>query len=228
MDFNNSKTKINLAKSYAAECQAGARYQFMATQAQLEKYTFIKDTMKLIAKNEMAHAKVFYDYILEKSGGNCEVTIEADYPYIDPKLDVSLKEESLVEKEEYEKIYPKFAEVARKEGFKDVAETFELIAGVEKTHAKMLEYLAKHYSEKNIYKHSEKTVFKCSNCGHIAYQTDGWKKCPLCSMDQGAIMIDYSALMESSLGLCSCKETSRISNKSDSKKSPSSAKGKKK
>ena len=228
MDFNNIKTKINLAKSYAAECQAGARYQFMATQAQLEKYTFIKDTMKMIAKNEMAHAKVFYDYILEKGGGNQEVTIEADYPYIDAKLNVSLKKESLVEKEEYEKIYPKFAEIAEKEGFKDIAESFKLITGVEKTHAKMLEYLEKHYSAKDIYKHPEKTVFKCSNCGHIAYQTDGWKKCPLCSMDQGAIMIDYGKIMENSLGLCSSACSSKDSKKSESKKGTGSSKSKKK
>jgi rubrerythrin len=77
MDFNESQTKVNLAKSFAAECQAGARYQFMATQAQMEGLVYVKDTMKMIAKNEMAHAKLFYDYIIEKSG-ECVVDLKAD------------------------------------------------------------------------------------------------------------------------------------------------------
>lgn len=225
MDFNSSKTKTNLAKSYAAECQAGARYQFMATQAQLEKFTYIKDTMKMIAKNEMAHAKVFYDYILEKSGGNCEVDLEADYPYIQPELSVSLQEEAEVERQEFEKIYPKFAEVARKEGFNDIAESFELIAGVEKTHAGILDYLTELYSSKSLYKREQKTLFKCSNCGHIAYQTEGWKKCPLCNMDQGAIMLDYSQVMQECLCGCSgTKSCSSNESKTPTKRPSSSTK----
>ena len=68
MNFNDSRTKVNLARSFAAECQAGARYQFMATMAQSESLVYIKDTMKMIAKNEMAHAKLFYDYIIENGG----------------------------------------------------------------------------------------------------------------------------------------------------------------
>ena len=73
MNFNKSKTKQNLAKAFAAECQAGARYQFMATQAQNEKLIYVKDTMKQIAKNEMAHAKLFYDYIVQNCGEECKV-----------------------------------------------------------------------------------------------------------------------------------------------------------
>ena len=30
VDFNESKTKTNLARAFAGECQAGARYQFIA------------------------------------------------------------------------------------------------------------------------------------------------------------------------------------------------------
>ena len=61
MDFNESVTKINLARSFSAECQAGARYQFMSKMALSDNQKFLSDTMKTLAKNEMAHAKVFYD-----------------------------------------------------------------------------------------------------------------------------------------------------------------------
>ena len=65
MNFLESRTRQNLARAFAAECQAGARYQFMATMAQNEKLFYVKDTMKMLAKNEMAHAKLFYDFIVE-------------------------------------------------------------------------------------------------------------------------------------------------------------------
>ena len=190
MNFNESQTKVNLAKSFAAECQAGARYQFMATQAQNEMLFYIKDTMKMIAKNEMAHAKLFYDYIVEK-GGECKVELEADYPYPDPKLDVSLCAEKKIEQEEFDTIYPEFAKIAREEGFKDIAESFELVANVEKTHAEILDYLCKGYKQNGLYKSKTKRVMKCSNCGHIDFLTQGWSKCPLCSLDKGYIAIDY-------------------------------------
>lgn len=191
MNFNDSETKQNLAKSFAAECQAGARYQFMATQAQNEKLVYIKDTLKLIAKNEMAHAKLFYDYITDKCGEKCEVELSADYPYINPCLGNSLKAESEIEKAEFDTIYPKFAEIARKEGFKDIAESFELVAEVEKSHAEILKKLYKNYTEKTLYKHKQKTLYRCSNCGHLDCETEGWKVCPLCSLEQGYIAIDF-------------------------------------
>ena len=36
MNFQDSKTKENLARSFAAECQEGARYQFMARAPALQ------------------------------------------------------------------------------------------------------------------------------------------------------------------------------------------------
>jgi len=200
MKFNESKTKQNLAKSFAAECQAGARYQFMATQAQNEKLVYIKDTMKMIAKNEMAHAKLFYDYILENCGEKCEVKFEADYPYVCPSLETSLEEEAKIEQEEFEKLYPDFAKTAKDEGFDDIAKSFEEVAKVEKSHSEILKFLTKNYKNNSLYKSRMKKVFKCSNCGHLECETEGWKKCPLCSLEQGYIAIDFSEILQKCAG----------------------------
>lgn len=195
MNFNTSQTKENLAKSFAAECQAGARYQFMATMAQTEMLVYIKDTMKMIAKNEMAHAKLFYDYIVDK-GGECKVQIEADYPYVNSTLESSLCQEMQVEQEEFDTIYPEFARVAREEGFEDIAESFELVARVEKTHAEILKLLCDGYKNKSLYKSRMNRLFKCSNCGHFDYLTENWKECPLCHLGKGYIAIDFSEIFE--------------------------------
>lgn len=198
MNFNESQTRENLAKSFAAECQAGARYQFMATQAQLEQLVYVKDTMKMIAKNEMAHAKLFYDYIVEKSG-ECVVDINADYPYVETNLENSLCAEMQIEQEEYDTLYPEFARVAREEGFKDIAESFELVAKVEKTHANILEIICNGYKKNALYKGKSKRILKCSNCGHIAEKTEGWQECPLCSLNQGYITLDFTEAFENAL-----------------------------
>ena len=198
MNFNESKTKVNLAKSFAAECQAGARYQFMATQAQMEGLVYVKDTMKMIAKNEMAHAKLFYDYIIEKSG-ECVVDLKADYPYVEPSLEKSLCAEMKIEQEEFDTLYPEFARIAKEEGFGDIATSFEQVAKVEQTHAEMLKFLAKHYASNSLYKSKVKRLQKCTNCGHIDELAEGWKKCPICSLEQGNIAIDYSEILQKCL-----------------------------
>lgn len=195
MNFNESQTKVNLARSFAAECQAGARYQFMATMAQNEMLVYIKDTLKMIAKNEMAHAKLFYDYIVE-NGGDCKVRLEADYPYVNATLENSLCMEMQIEQEEFDSIYPEFAKTARDEGFDDIADSFELVARVERTHADMLDLLCEGYKNKSLYKSKTKRLFKCSNCGHFDYLTENWKECPLCSLEKGYIAIDFSSIFE--------------------------------
>ncbi len=191
MNFNESTTKTNLARAFAAECQAGARYQFMSKMALQDQQKFLSDTMKTLAKNEMAHAKVVYDYILKYNGGSAKnIAIEAGYPFDEPALETSLKEESLIELSEAENIYPSFARIAKDEGFVDIARSFTEIAQIESTHHQILKYLADLYETKKMYKRDKPTEWKCSNCGHVEIKKEGWKTCPLCSMPQGYIIID--------------------------------------
>lgn len=191
MDFNESVTKTNLARSFAAECQAGARYQFMSKMALQDQQQFLSDTMKTLAKNEMAHAKIFYDYIIEKSEGNVRnIPIEAGYPFEKAELKNSLIEESKIELAEANNIYPSFARIAKDEGFVDIAKSFEMVANVEATHHRILEYLGNLYKGNKMYKRENPTEWKCSSCGYVNIAKEGFKQCPLCKLPQGYIIID--------------------------------------
>lgn len=196
MNFNDSVTKTNLARSFAAECQAGARYQFMSKMAMQDQQKFISDTLKTLAKNEMAHAKVFYDHILQMSGGNVKnISIEAGYPFEEPELKNSLLEESKIEEAEANNIYPSFARIAKDEGFEDIAKSFDFVAKVEATHHEILKYLSTLYSNGKMYKRKDTTEWKCSNCGHVNLSKEAWKTCPLCNMPQGFVIIDFEKEM---------------------------------
>ena len=80
--FEKSETYKNLARAFAGECQAGARYQFLSKQCLNEGYNFLSNTVKTLAKNEMAHAKTFFDQIVNNSSKVVKnIDIEAGYPF---------------------------------------------------------------------------------------------------------------------------------------------------
>ena len=191
MDFNESVTKQNLARAFSAECQAGARYQFMAKDAKQNSLNYIATIMKQLAKNEMAHAKTFYQYIIDNlTTKNGNVNIEAGYPFKQSELQTSLAASAEIEQYEATNIYPSFAKVARDEGFADIAKSFLQVAEVERIHAQKLEMLAKMYKSKSLYRSQEPKQFECSNCGHTETKKMAWNTCPLCGYPQGYVVIN--------------------------------------
>lgn len=188
MDFNKSKTKELLARAFAAECQDGARYQFMAKAAMSEGFSFISDQLKVLAKNEMAHASRFYDLMLAHCKGKEDnVPIEAGYPFEPPELKESLQTAAEIEEYEAKNIYPQFAKVAKDEGFTDIADAFTLIAKIENTHFVKLQDFAMLYKANKLYSRTQNTIWTCSNCGHQKEGKAAWQTCPVCQYPQGYV-----------------------------------------
>lgn len=191
MDFNESKTKTNLARLFAGECQDGARYQFIAKTAMSEGFSYISDSMKTLAKNEMAHAGVIYDLLSSYGGKNMKnIEISAGYPFESCDLEKGLKACSGAELSQHKNIYPHFSKIARDEGFTDIAEKLELIAEVELEHSQILSVLDKMYNSKKLYKSTHEKNWKCSNCGNEKKSKQAWRECPLCTYPQGYVEID--------------------------------------
>ncbi|MBO7508583.1 MAG: hypothetical protein J6T39_02960, partial [Clostridia bacterium] len=63
INFYESETMKNLAKSFASECMEGAKYQFIAQQCVQKKLNFLQMTFKTLAKHEMSHAKIFWELL---------------------------------------------------------------------------------------------------------------------------------------------------------------------
>ena len=192
MNFSESKTKTNLARSFAGECQAGARYQFIAWKAQQEQKENIKLLFKSLAKNEMAHAKKFWN-LISKHGEKQEKNIEikAGYPFEDGELLDLIKYASNNEKSESTTIYPSFAKIAEDEGFKDVAETFKLVAKVENDHFMTIDALYNKLKSNDLYKCTSPQEWKCVKCGHLHNAKEAFKTCPLCDASQDNVDLTF-------------------------------------
>ncbi len=187
MDFTKTQTYLNLARGFAGECQAGMRYQLTAKAAMSQGYKVLADTIRTIAKNETNHAKVFFQAMLENGGSQDDVLIEAHYPFHAGTLEENLKFAAIDERSEAESLYPEFAEIARKEGFGQIALKFEQTAMVEGNHRIIFEYLYEAFKDGSLYHADRPMLWICSECGYMHTAKDAWNICPLCGASQGEV-----------------------------------------
>ena len=179
-NLKGSETEKNLLKSFAGESQARNRYTFFASVAKKEGYEQIAGIFIETAGNEKEHAEVFFKHLL---GGDVEIT--AMYP----AGKIGDTAENLLaaaegEKLEWGTLYPNFEETAKKEGFKDVAESFEEIAEVEERHEKRFRKLLENVVNGTVFKRDEKVLWKCRNCGYVHLGKEPPQTCPACKHPQ--------------------------------------------
>ena len=187
MQFENTETFKNLARSFAGECQAGMRYQMVAKLAMKENMKTLADAIRTIAKNETLHATQFFNKMIEKTGSRDTVEFDAGYPFHAGTLVEGLKFASMDEKNESEDIYPSFAETAKKEGFEDISALYKMVAEVEKQHKLIFQYLCDSVKNGTLYKSERPLLWICSECGYMHVAEEAWKICPLCKAGQGYV-----------------------------------------
>jgi rubrerythrin len=183
MEFKGSETEKNLLKAFAGESQARNRYTYFSSVAKKEGYEQISALFTETADNEKEHAKIFFKHLGKSEGTPVEIT--ASYP----AGKIGTTKENLLaaakgEKEEWTSLYPNFEKIARKEGFKDVAESFKEIAEVETQHEKRYRKLLKNIEDKKVFKKDKVVRWKCKNCGYIHEGPEAPDECPACKHPQ--------------------------------------------
>ncbi len=130
MQLKGSKTEENLRKAFAGELQAQASYIYFASAAEEAGFEEIADVFLATAENEAEHAKHEFMFLggAEDVRANLALAVEREY-------------------KEATKFYPEAAEVAREEGFAEIADFFHRMSKVEEKHngnfRKLLETLDK-------------------------------------------------------------------------------------
>ena len=169
MNFIGSQTEKNLLAAFAGESQARNRYTFFASVAKKEGYQQIASIFEETAMNEKEHAELFFKHL---KGGTVEIT--ASYPagMIASTAD-NLNAAAEGEKLEWSTLYPNFGDVAEKEGFKDVALTFRMVAKVEVSHERRYNKLLENLKMGKVFKKDAPIKWKCRNCGLVIEGTNG-------------------------------------------------------
>jgi rubrerythrin len=176
MELKGSKTEKNLLKSFAGESQARTRYTFFASVAKKEGYEQISEIFTETAGNEKEHAELFFKYL---KGGDVEIT--ASYPAgVIGTTAENLKAAAEGEKLEWGTLYPDFAEVAEKEGFPAIANTFRMVAQVEAKHELRYRKLLANVKQGKVFKKDKVIKWKCRNCGHVYEGSEAPERCPVC------------------------------------------------
>jgi rubrerythrin len=81
-------------------------------------------------------------------------------------------------------MYPGFAQIARDEGFTEIAETFEAIAVAEKQHEKRYLALKANIEEGRVFSRGEVVTWRCLNCGYLHTGEKAPDKCLACAHPQ--------------------------------------------
>ena len=178
--IKGTETEKNLLKAFAGESQARNRYTYFAGVAKKEGYEQIFNLFIETANNEKEHAKIFFKYL---EGGDLEIT--AAYPagiIKDTKTNLTAAADG--ENLEWTTLYADFGKVARKEGFPEIARSFEEIAKVEKFHEARYRKLVANIAKGEVFKKSVSVKWHCSNCGYVFEGTEAPKECPACKHPQ--------------------------------------------
>ena len=168
-NLKGSKTETNLHTALSGESQAYLRYKWFEAKAKEDGFVEISRIFAETADNEREHAEIWFKFL----GG---------WSSTENNLNAAAGGEHF----EWSTMYAEFAREAREEGFEPIAEIFDRIASVEKSHEeRYVSYLDQVRKGEVFTSDSSSTKWICLNCGYVVVAKEAPKICPACSHPQG-------------------------------------------
>jgi rubrerythrin len=179
--LKGSQTEKNLLAAFAGESQARNRYTYYADAAKEEGLEQIAAIFLETADNEKEHAEIFFKLL---QGG--DIAIAAAYPsHFSEQTLPNLEAAAAGERAEWTMIYQNFAQVAKDEGFGDVATAFSEVAKVEKWHEKRYRALIDNVQGNKVFQKDQVVTWHCRNCGYVLQGKAAPMFCAACKAPQG-------------------------------------------
>ncbi|MGA3051513.1 MAG: rubrerythrin [Chitinispirillaceae bacterium] len=187
--IKGTRTEKNLLAAFAGESQARNRYSYAASAARKEGYEQVAAIFLETAEQEKQHAKRFFRFL---EGGMVEIS--AAYPAGTIASTVeNLRAAAAGEHEEHTELYPKFARIAKEEGFPQAASQFTLTAKAEAHHEERYRMLLANLETGSVFRKSSNTKWICRECGYVHEGPEAPGKCPCCDHPQAF----YQVLVDS-------------------------------
>ena len=165
MNLKGTKTEANLAAAFAGESQARNKYTYYASKAKKDGYEQIAQLFLETAENEKEHAKLWFKLLNGGIGTTAENLLDA----------------AEGEKYEWVDMYAQMAKDAREEGFEQIANLFEGVAAIEKTHEERYRKLLANVEGGLVFSRDGDMIWECGNCGHIHIGKAAPEVCPVCA-----------------------------------------------
>ena len=140
--YAGTQTEKNLMAAFSGESEARNKYTYFASKAKKEGYEQIAALFLKTADNEKEHAKLWFKE-LNGIGDTAE----------------NLKSAAEGENYEWTDMYAGFAETAEKEGFKELAAKFRLVAAIEKHHEERYRKLLQNVETLQVFEKSEVKIW---------------------------------------------------------------------
>jgi len=173
-NLKGTKTEQNLLEAFAGESMARNKYTYFASKAKKDGYVQIAELFEDTANNEKEHAKIWFKLL---EGGSIKGTAE------------NLLAAAEGENGEWTDMYARMAREAREEGFEDIAQKFEMVAAIEKTHEERYRKLLANVEGGLVFSRDGDMIWECSNCGHLHIGQKAPEVCPVCAHPQSYFAI---------------------------------------
>lgn len=184
VELKDSVTKENLLRAFAGECQAWRRYELAASKSKKQNLDVLYWLFHYTGNQEKEHAEVFYNHLKEFNGQ--EIFINANYPVDNSDNILELLQlAALHEAAEHDTIYKAFGDKAAEEGLTAIANSFYMIAEIEKVHSQRFAQYAQLLQNNKLFESEMPVEYVCLNCGHIHKAVNAPPVCPVCSHNQG-------------------------------------------
>ena len=94
---------------------------------------------------------------------------------------------------EWSEMYKEYAQVAKEEGFTQIAAEFELVAGIEKMHEDRYRKMSDDLKQQMVFKKPTSVSWICRNCGYVYEGAEAPKICPVCKYPQAFFEVKCEA-----------------------------------
>ena len=184
MALEHTKTAENLQKALAGESMARNKYTYFAQAARDNGDDEIAEAFEQMAKNEMMHARFWFELLYGKPTDTKECLTQA----------------AMGEYSEWHDMYPNFAAQAREEGLEDIAVMFEKVSAIEQNHESRFMTLLAQLSQiapeqarapasEESAPRKKKTGYRCQFCGAVF--EDRPDLCDVCQAIGAFELVEY-------------------------------------
>lgn len=176
------QTFLNLGAAFIGESMARNRYTMYNKVARTEGFEQIAGIFAETADQERVHARVLFEFLQEikaENGGELKLA-GVEVPLVLGTTAENLQ--AAIDGEHYETttMYPGFADIADREGYKAIAKRLRAIAVAEAHHEERYSKLLKEVKAQSVFKKEHKIIWVCRECGYVHEGTEPPVKCPAC------------------------------------------------